>query len=365
MTRDSVVLHIVSSLDFGGVESHMYIVGGNAHQSRFRHFFCVISGGGAVSEEMINASVPVAILNRKSRIPSFIAIAVLVRHIHAISPAVIHCHGAEANFHGVIAGRICRVPVCIAEEIGLPNHSPKARRVFRWIYKLAHSVVAISEGVKRKIIEIGEVEAERCQVILNPTQMLVKRPPPAPSDRFRIGFVGRLEEVKNPLGLVGAVSLLRERGLDIVLTIVGDGSQRAILEAKVGSLGLSDVVTLAGFDPRPFERLTNVDLYVQPSKSEGFGLALVEAMSMGIPVLATAVGGTPEIITHGKNGWFLSGTGVAEIADGIEVLAAVDKTKLEAVGEIGRDSVIGRFSSAIYFAESDRLYERLLAAGRG
>ncbi len=355
------VLHVVESLGFGGVESHMGIVGAKGNLSRFRHTFCVISRGGAVSARMVASGNSVAILNCRSRIPSLTAILALIRHIRRTKPAIIHCHGAEANFHGIIAARICRTPVCIAEEIGLPNHSPKARLVFRSVYKLADSVVAISEAVKRKIVELKEVEADKCQVIMNPTQMLAQRNAPTRSDRFQIGFVGRLEEVKNPLGLVKAVEILRDRGLETVLTIVGDGSQRAILEAEVRKLRLSDGVVFAGFDPRPFDRLAEVDLYVQPSISEGFGLALVEAMSMGIPVLATAVGGTPEIIRDGYNGWLLAGTTPEDIADGIERLSTVEDGMLEIVGKRARESVVERFSPAAYFAACDAFYERLLS----
>lgn len=358
--KKKIVLHIVESLAFGGVESRMEIVGAKGNLSRFRHNFCVISRAGAVSARMVASGNSVTILNRRSRIPSLTAILALIRHIRRTKPAIIHCHGAEANFHGIIAGRICRTPVCIAEEIGLPNHTPKARLVFRWVYKLADSVVAISEAVKRKVVELKEVEAEKCHVILNPTQMLPQRNDPTPSDRFRIGFVGRLEEIKNPLGLVSAVSLLRAKGLNITLTIVGDGSQRKFLEEDMRRLDLADVLSLAGFDPRPFDRLTDVDLYVQPSISEGFGLALVEAMSMGIPVLATAVGGTPEIITHGKNGWLLNGTGPEEIAGAIEYCMMLDSHKMKTVGANGRSSVVERFAPATYFSNCDALYEHLL-----
>jgi len=358
------VLHVIESLGFGGVESQMEIVGANGNISHFRHTFCAISRGGAVSARMVASGNSVAILNCRSRIPSVAAILALIHHIRRIKPAIIHCHGAEANFHGIIAGRICRTPVCVAEEIGLPNHSPKARLIFRWVYKLADSVVAISEAVKSKIVEMGEAEAEKCYVILNPAQMLSKRSNPTRTDVFRLGFVGRLEEVKNPLGLISALSILRAKGLNVTLTIVGDGSQRALLEDEVRRLDLADAVSFTGFAPRPFDKLTNVNLYVQPSISEGFGLAIVEAMSMGIPVLATSVGGAPEIIHDGVNGWLLSGTTPKKIADGIAMLYQLDKGMLETVGIRARESVVQRFSPAAYIAACDAFYERLVSERR-
>ena len=211
------------------------------------------------------------------------------------------------------------------------------------------------------MIDLGEINSDKCQVLLNPVQMQSQRTGPSVSDRFEIGFVGRLEEVKNPLGLVRAAAILRDRGIAIGITIVGDGSQRGQLETEVDQLQLYDIVTMAGFDTNPFQKLAGVNLYVQPSISEGFGLALVEAMSVGIPVLATAVGGTTEIITDKETGWLLSGTDPQSIADGITNCIALGSVALENVGKCGRGSVVERFTPAVYLRNLDKLYDQFLA----
>jgi glycosyltransferase involved in cell wall biosynthesis len=357
----NVVLHVVQSLNFGGVESRLKIVGLNSAVSKYDHRFCAIRNGGVIAGELIAISCPVTVLQCRSKIPSIAAILGLIRLIRAERPTIIHCHGAEANFHGLIAGRICRVPVCLAEEIGFPTHSWKARKVFSQVYKLADLVVAISQAVKLKLIDLAEINSDKCQVLLNPVQMLPQRTGPSVSDRFEIGFVGRLEEVKNPLGLVRAAAILRDRGIAIGITIVGDGSQRGQLERELDQLQLYDIVTLAGFDTNPFQKLAGVNLYVQPSISEGFGLALVEAMSVGIPVLATAVGGTTEIITDEETGWLLLGTDPQSIADSITNCIALGSVALENVGQRGRGSVVERFTPAVYLRNLDKLYDQFLA----
>ena len=318
VARSKVVLHIVHQLDFGGVESHMRIIAENEDLTPFEHCFCAISHGGAISGELAAAKKSVTILGVKSQTPSIIAIWKLISFIRSKRPDIIHTRGAESNFHGLIAGHICRVPVCIAEEIGFPSHSRKARIIFQQVYRLADCVIAISEAVKCKLIELGEVSSDRVVVLLNPTQMQAERNCHPSSDRFEIGFVGRLEKIKNPVALIQAAALLRNQEIPVYVRIVGKGSQRKFLEEEIIRLKLTDFVELTGFDPNPFERLKNVAVYVQPSISEGFGLALVEAMSVGIPVLATSVGGTPEIITDGENGWLLTDTDPEAIASGIK-----------------------------------------------
>ena len=151
MTRRSV-LHIVRSLSFGGVESHMRIIALNSKLSVYDHSFCAISNGGAVADEISASGQPITILNCRSRIPSLKAIDALTRRIRIERPDVVHCHGAEANFHGTIAARLCQVPVCLTEEIGLPSHSKKARLVFRQIYRFSTSIIAISSSVKKTLI---------------------------------------------------------------------------------------------------------------------------------------------------------------------------------------------------------------------
>lgn len=355
------VLHVVTSLDFGGVETHMQLIGENQAHSSFEHHFCAIYKGGQAEQQLKMLGANVCLLNVRPIIPSILAVLKLIFLIREVRPDIVHTHGAEANFHGLIAARICGVPVCLAEEIGLPNHSWKARQIFKQIYRLADAVVAISQAVNNRIIELGEVSPDQTEVIFNPTRILPKRERVSPSRIFEVGFVGRLEEVKNPLALIHAAAILRSSGLNLHVIIVGDGSQREILESETFKLNLREFITFVGFDSNPFKRLENTTLYVQPSLSEGFGLALVEAMSTGLPVLATATGGVPEIITDGWNGWLLDGTDPQSIAARIAELAEMKREDLHAVGLKGRSYVSKKFSPNAYFANCDRLYSRFLS----
>lgn len=359
--RRKKVLHITRQLDFGGVESVAKIIAMNGELSEFEHAFCAISHGGAVSKEISSMGRGVEVLGVNSRIPSFDAIYALVKKIRIEKPDVIHTRGAEANFHGLIAAALCRVPVRVAEEIGFPNHSTKARFIFRQVYRLAHTVVAISEAVKNKLIDLGEISENKATVVLNPVEMdqravRVSRP----SKTVKISFVGRLEEVKNPVSLVRAAALLRSRGVSVKVVIVGDGTQRELLLEEIDRLKLDETVVLAGFLSRPFDEIGDSTFYIQPSLSEGFGLAIVEAMAAEIPVLCTSVGGTREIIEHGKNGWFLRDTEPQTIATQLEELLALGQERLVAVGRAGRASVIERFSPQVYFDSCDKVYKRFL-----
>lgn len=357
-----LTLHILTHLDFGGVESRMRVVAVHAGKSVRRHAFCAIGQGGAVMRDIAALGLRVDALGQRVTIPSLAATRALYRHIRLLRPSVVHLHGAEANFHGVIAARLARVPVVVAEEIGIPDHSRKARAIFRQVYRRCDKVIAVSQAVANRIMEMGEAGPDQIEVIHNPFTVQEFYPPAPQDGPLLLGFVGRLEAVKNPLCAVEAVAILRGNGIDASLVIVGDGNQRPLLEQHIRELGLTGRVTLAGFQSRPFDLLRGFHFYLQPSVAEGFGLAICEAMSAGIPAIASAVGGAPEIITHGHTGWLLDRPQPAALAELIREVTTPDAPDPQTMARAARDHVLTHFSPAIYMQACDSLYDRLTAA---
>ena len=199
--------------------------------------------------------------------------------------------------------------------------------------------------------------ASKAVRIYNPVELAIPSTRQSDSTRvFRLGFVGRLEPVKNPLALIDAVSALRELGVPAELWIVGDGSQRADIERRIQELELAGHVRCWGYSDTPLELVLQCDLYVQPSLSEGFGIALVEAMSCGVPVLATSVGGAPEIIQQGKTGWLIDHSDAESLTEKIRAIWR-QRDLLPLVGDAGRTAVQGRFDPAVYVRRLEALYD--------
>lgn len=357
--RGRLVLHVLTALDFGGVESQMRLVAAHAAQSGWDHAFSAIGPGGAVQAELRAMGARAVALQQPVGIPSIRATFALWREMRRMRPAVVHLHGAEANFHGLIAARLAGVPVVIAEEIGIPRHSPRARRIFAWVYRRCDRVVAVSQAVKDSILSLGEAPEGAVEVIRNPFAPQDFQPFPPRGEVLEMGFVGRLEPVKNPLAAVEAVALLRDRGIAARLRILGEGSQRMLLERRIADLALEGQVRLEGFDPRPFDRLRGCHLYLQPSLSEGFGLAICEAMSAGLPVIATAVGGAPEIIAEGRTGWLLDRPEAGALAARIAEVQALSDAELAAIAAAGSAHVRAAFGPEIHAARCGALYAAL------
>ncbi|WP_074471260.1 glycosyltransferase [Thiohalorhabdus denitrificans] len=351
----------MTSLDFGGVEKHIELLADEVEGSEHVHCFCAIGQGGFVSDRLEARGSPVCCLEKPERIPSLGAVLALYRLFRRLRPEVVHTHGAEANFHGLIAAWLARVRVRIGEEIGIPTHGGRAKWVFRLIYSLAHRVIGVSNAVRDWQIQSGEVPPHKAIRIYNPVRLpTTKSQVYDPEQVFRIGFVGRLEPVKNPLALVDAVARVMEWGVVAELWIIGDGSQREEVEHRIEQRGLTGSVCLWGYREDPVEYVCQCHLYVQPSLSEGFGIALVEAMACGVPVLATAVGGAPEIITHGETGWLIDDSDAGPLAEALMEIWQ-QRSYLSSIGVAGRLAVEGRFAPSIYVKQLDSLYRTLLA----
>jgi len=360
-----LAIHVVTSLDFGGVERHMEMISSVLGHAGMRHIFVALGRGGAVELKLQAMGADVRCLNRKTKIPALDTTIRVLKLFLRECPLVVHTHGAEANFHGLIAAWTAGVPVRIGEEIGIPAHGCTARVIFRLIYGTAHRVIGISQSVIDWLIVSREVSQKKTTRIYNPVQLpKLKVIPSSPSDVFRIVFVGRIEPVKNPLALLDAFNTISVGGIHCELWFIGDGSQRMALRDRIAELRLTEDVKLWGYRSDPAELVRQCHVYVQPSLSEGFGIALVEAMGCGVPVISTAVGGAPEIIEHGKTGWLLPEASPVLIAGALREAWEIGLIKLNEMGQRARSSVEGRFEPLDYLSSLEALYQEV-ATERG
>ena len=355
--ESQIVIHILTSLGFGGVERRMQTIASHAKVAEMKHVFISIGSGGQTEQVLRESGAEVLCLNKSVRIPNFGAILSLMSCLRRYRPIAVHTHGAEANFHGLIAAWLTKVPVRIGEEIGLPNHSWKARQVFRLVYFGAKHVICMSNSVADRLIENAEIPRVKAKLIHSPVEL----PFPRESQRdagppFRVGFVGRLEEVKNPTVLIGMVRRLKATNRLIELWIIGDGTQRTMLEERAKAEGVADQVLFHGYQKDPAHFIRQCDLCVQPSLSEGFSQSLVEAMGCGVPVVVTATGGAREVVEEGKTGWIVSSPDEETITAAVAEAYDLGSHCMFLIGQAARSSVENRFDPDKYIRELENLY---------
>lgn len=357
------VLHVVYALDFGGVEKHMETIARSARDSNFEHCFCALTRGGSAEQIISAEGARVWCLEEPGRIPNWRTTLATYRLVKRLRPAVVHAHGAEANFHGLLAAWLARVPVRIGEEIGIPGHSTRARLVFRQVYRTATRVIGISNSVADYLLEAGEVKEQRLVRLYNPVEPLVVEETVSDTDRTgptRLCHVGRLHPVKNLTMLLDALAQVNGSGQACELWLIGDGPQRQELENRTLVLGLDGLVHFFGYQREPGTFLAQCDVLVQVSVAEGFGLALVEGLGAGLPAIVTRVGAGPELVEQGKTGWLVSPDNVDDIAAAIEEACRLGRSQLSAMGEAAKQSVGNRFSPPAYIGRLENLYSSLL-----
>jgi len=242
----------------------------------------------------------------------------LIREVRRQNLSLIHTHGSRANLLGRLAGRWLKIPVVSTVHSSLKQDylSPKAAflalALDRMTLPLTSGIITVSEALAYEVADRG---GENIRTIYNGIQPLPHLEDPRnradlrqsfrrswgiPFDALILGTIARLHPTKGLNYLIKAAKLLQMRFPKVHLLIVGDGPLHLELEAQLNSIGLP--YTLTGFLPDAYQSLPAMDLFILPSISEGMGLVLLEAMQAHIPIVASQVGGIPEVIRDGKEG---------------------------------------------------------------
>ncbi|TDX84092.1 glycosyltransferase [Epilithonimonas xixisoli] len=348
------ILRLTTLLDFGGQEKQYLSFTEKPELLQHHYVFAAIGFGGNAEGILRERGFEVYIFNRKFAIKNILNIWTVYKFIKKIKPDVVHTAAAEANFHGIIAAKLAGVKIIVGEEIGIPNHSPIAIKIFKLVYKLADKIICVSKSVKDHLIIIGEIPSYKGEVIYNPVS-IPSQFPQQKSDNFKIVYVGRLESVKNVEILIKAFSNIENN--NAILTIVGDGRERSNLELLVKKLNLKSRITFAGFSSEPSKYVSSANLFVLPSFSEGFGIAAVEAMFLKVPVLGSRVGGIPEFISDNKNGWLFDPKNQNELESKLKMIMSMDDADREKIGKKAYEDVIEKFTVKMYVNNLEKFYE--------
>ena len=284
---------------------------------------------------------------------------------------IVHTYGFYPNIFAVAAARMAGAPIVVASIRDRGDIlTPMQRLIQKWVCRLADCVLVNAEAIRDTLIDQG-YKAKGIVVIRNGIALsgigaAAKRPglreelhlpPSAP-----LVFVfSRLNRMKGLAYFLEAVALLAPRFPEVRFLIVGDGAAREELEAHSSRLGLSELVTFTGFRTDVPDLLRETAVSVLPSLSEGFSNSLLESMAAGVPMVATNVGGNPELIEHSVSGLLVPVRDSVALASAIASLLE-DPEMATRIGEAGARRVTQLFSMERSVGEVERLYERLLKA---
>lgn len=277
-------------------------------------------------------------------------------------------HGGSAV--ALMAAMYRRVPITITHWHGSYGlHKWKTRLSRRFWAKFSTLNIAVSHSTKEYVTERLGIPPDRIKVIHNGIEVVnfqsskprerVRRDLGVPLEVPVVGLVARLAHWgKGHRELFSAMAALRPR-YPLHALIVGDGWRRPAMEKMVQDLGLADVVHFLGTRYDIADLLTGMDIFVLPSQTEGISLSILEAMAAGLPVIASRVGGTPEIIRHKENGILIPVGDSQALADNLARLLE-DPALARQLGDAGRKDAYGYFSLDRMGREIEETYEALI-----
>jgi len=366
--------------EFAGTERHILALAEGLREGGEAAVQIACLVPSALAERARESGLPIIAIQKRGMI-DLPAIRILRKMLAAGELDLVHSHNGRSTFSAALAVACAQTGSCVATQHFLEPARLKSTGVKRMIRTVAHRwtnsrvnhVLAISEAVRDAMVSRRDAPPEKITVVPNG----ISEPPldsMTSHEAIRAEFgiakdaplivcVARIEREKDIPSLVAAMAIVAASDPEARCLIVGHGAQQAALSRQILDAGLERVVTLTGFRSNAMAFIRAADLFVLPSLAEPFGLVILEAMALGKPVVATAMGGPLEIVVSGETGVLVPPSAPGELADAIRRLLA-DPAARAAMGRNGRRRFEERFTAARAARETLLVYKRVLDAAR-
>ena len=289
----------------------------------------------------------------------------LIDWLRSLAPDVVHIHSG-AWPKAANAARLANVPRILHTEHGLLDQEPWFHPLLkRWAGRFTRPVVGVSAPLTEYLVHEVGIRPEFVRLVTNGVDTDRFRPGSRsgrirsafglPSDALLIGHVGRLVPVKNHGMMLQCMARIRSRFPEAFLVLVGSGPLRAAIEEEAVRMKVSDRVLFFGETTDLPPIYTDFNAFILPSHAEGTSMAVLEAMATGLPVVATAVGGTPHLLAHGNAGVLCPPGRLTEFADALVGVLADPEIRRK-LGDRARRRVVDSFSIDAMTTAYEKLY---------
>jgi glycosyltransferase involved in cell wall biosynthesis len=364
-----LVLHTITELNYGGAEQLLVNMLRYASQSAtpaFRHQVVTLYDGDTpLAQQIRQIGIPVVDLQMKGN-GRFAAPLRFWQLIRRERPFIIHNWLYHASLMGRTLGRLAQTPVIVTARHSVHLGSRQRERLHQWTGRFDDRTILICDFMRHQ--ESGP--ATRYVTIYNgiPPLELPPRDAARAALRAELGLpatavlsltTGRLHPVKGHADVIPAVAPLVEQWPQLHFVWAGEGEQRPLLEAKLATHNLTSHIHLLGNRADVPHLLAASDLFLMPSQWEGISVAILEAMAAGLPVVATAVGGTPELVIHNETGLLIPPQDPEALAQAVSHLLSHPEQAAQ-MGQNGRQRAATHFTIQRMVTQIETLYERLL-----
>ncbi|MCR4429030.1 MAG: glycosyltransferase family 4 protein [Caldiserica bacterium] len=373
MSRKLKILQVIGGGEIAG-SKHQFLELCLEQLKRGHEIAIVCFIEGELSEDARKMGIPITVLPM-ANIADWRVIPLLQKRIREGGYQIVHTHGVRANFIGRIAARRTGAHI-ITTIYSFPKEDYKniLKRTFyppidRLTVKFAERLIVVSHGLKERLIQVRYAPEEKLRVVhcsldlekTKPTKTRAQMreelgiPDNAPS----CGMLARLVHVKNPFLLLEVAQKVNEEIPEAMFFFVGDGPYLNDLQRETLKRGLQRTVKFTGFRKDPLDVVEALDVIVLTSLSEGLPVTLLEAMALKKPVVATRVGGVPEVVKDGVTG-FLVPSGDSQGFSRVLISLFKNHDLMREMGERGRKWVEENFSLSTMAEKTDKVYFEVL-----
>lgn len=367
------VLQLITSLDRGGAENHLYALLTHADRRRFQMDVAVLRGDGELTPQFRAAGIAVHHIRAHGQL-DLGALERIVSLVRAQRYQVVHSHLFRADLYSALsAGRMGPDrPRLVSTRHNDDRFflNPFVGIVHWWLSGSLDMIIAISDHVARFTIARGVQDRRKVRRVYHGLdtddarerereRLRLRAELGVGADDFLVGNVGRLAPQKGQRHLVSAMPALLSRVPGAHLAIVGGGDLEPVLRALARELGVQERVHLLGArrDARAF--MHAADAFAMPSIWEGFGIVLLEAMAAGLPIVASRVATIPEVVVDGETGILVPPGDANALADALATLA-LDRKLAGRYGAAGRRRLEQQFTLEKMVGDTESLYEELV-----
>lgn len=364
MNSSIPVLYLITELEIGGSQAVLYRLLTRLDRSRFSpQVICLYNGEGTIAHKIRALGIPVFDMNMQKK-TDLLALYRLRQAILDIRPTILHGSLFHTNILSRFLGWVAKVPIVICTEQTMAMEPEWRYRLNRFTLGLVNQVIANSVNVKTFYHTHVGVPAEKIQVIYDGIELppqnygdrtQIRQTWNLPAEAFVMVTLGRIDPVKGLDYLIRALPQLHQ----VYLMVIGEGPQKSRLQQLAIQHQVDDRIVWAGYQPDAFQLLSACDLFVQPSLFEGLPNSVLEAMAMQLPVVATHVGGIPEIIQSEKTGWLVPPKDTPALVTAIEHLQHNPTRRLE-LGRAGAARVRKTFTVEKMVNQYEQMYQSLI-----
>ncbi len=385
------VLRVIARLNVGGPALHVaYLSAGLADRGYDTTLVAGTIGRGEESMAYVveQSGTPIVTLPGLSReispLRDAFAVVRLAALIRRLRPTILHTHTAKAGTVGRAAALLAgdaRPPIVIHTFHGhvLRGYFSPAKTAFfrvleRLLAKVTTVLIAVSPEVRDDLVSLGVAPVEKFAVVRLGIELEervrseepreeIRRRLGIPRERFVVGWLGRMTGVKQTTDLLDVLGALREQGVDAGLLLVGDGPDREGFERRAQELALVRHCLFLGYQEEVAPWYAAMDAVALPSGNEGTPVTVIEALAAGKPVVAYGVGGVPDVVRDGVDGFVVPPGDTAALAGRLAELST-DPERRTRMGAAGRERVLERYGVGRLLDDVDRLYRETMVKKR-